>query len=348
VDDAVRDAVRDAVGGAVDGAVRGAVDDAVRGAVDDAVRDAVRDAVGGAVDGAVRGAVDDAVRGAVDDAVRGAVDGAVGDRAIRQAVSSAISRMWTNYLGGQFWVSGWWWGTAFTSFFREVCGLELSGDLWERGRAYENIAESACWWYPHRDFVMACERPTAIHRELVNPNVTRGWGSHRLHSNEGPAVSWPDGWGVYAVHGVRLPFAKRHIVEAPHLITREEIDAEQNAEIRRVMIERYGADRYLLDSEAKIIQRDRFGLLYRKEVPDDEPIVMVRVLNSTPEPDGVMSRDEAIAIFGEAAHCVIGADPETRWKQYMLRCPPNIRTAHEAIAWSFNQSVDDYHPALET
>jgi len=61
-------------------------------------------------------------------------------------------------------------------FFREVCDLALGGDLWDRAKAYEATMESACWWWPHRDFVIVSERPTAIHRELVDPEKARGFG----------------------------------------------------------------------------------------------------------------------------------------------------------------------------
>src|SRR5574337_1198330 len=137
VDGAVRDAVDGAVSDAVRGAVSGAVGDAVRVAVDGGVRNAVRNAVSDAVDGGVRNAVDGAVDGGVRNAVDGAVDGAVGDRQIAQAVADVISRGWPYYIGGQLWVGGWWWGPAYTSFFREVAGLELTDDLWQRGLAYE-------------------------------------------------------------------------------------------------------------------------------------------------------------------------------------------------------------------
>lgn len=249
-------------------------------------------------------------------------------------------------MGGQFWVGGWWWGGAYTSFFREVCGLEPPAGLWERGLAYEATMEAACWWYPHSDFVLVCERPAAIHRDLARPGVDRGWGSHRLHNDAGPAVHWADGWGVYAVHGVRIPFKQRHIVDAPQTITAAEIEAERNAEIRRVMIDRYGPARYVADSGSIVVhelpadhamQGLRTARLLRKEVPDDEPLIYVDLLNSTPEPDGTV-------------------------KRYMLRVDPNAyggdaaRNAHAAAASTWRnadgslafQRWADYAPAKES
>jgi hypothetical protein len=339
-------AVRDAVGRAVDGAVGRAVGDAVRGAVDGAVRDAVGGAVRGAVDDAVGRAVRDAVRDAVDGAVRGAVGDAVRGEKILNQVFEAIQRGWMNYLGGQLWAGGWYWGGAFTSFFREKCGLELNGDLWERGKAFEATIESACWWYPHRDFVMVCERPTEIHRELTNPATPRGWGSHRLHNMSGPAIAWPDGWGVYAIHGVRLPFHLRHIVEDPKRITLAEISAESNAEIRRVMLERFGIERYMAESGATVVAELpdthpivglRGARLLRRDIPDDEPIIMVDCVNSSPEPDGTyrryMLRTDPTAYGGKASTDVLAAMAST-W-----------RNADGSLLF---KRPSDYSPIVET
>jgi hypothetical protein len=285
--------------------------------VGDAVGDAVRDAVRGAVGGAVRGAVGDAVGDAVRDAVR--------DAEIRKAVYDVIRRGWPQIMGGQLWVGGWYWGGAWTSFFREVCNLELPGDTWDRARAYEGTMESACWWWPHRRFVMVCERPAAIHRELTNPDVERGWGSHRLHSDEGPAVVFPDGWGVWSVHGVRVT---QQVVEAPETLAVAQILGEENAEVRRVMMERFGFDRLLEDSEAALVDADvdqyeRPRELWRLELADDEPLVMVSVVNATAEPDG-------------------------HFKSYTLRVPPDMASCQQAVAWTYGMSAEEYAPAVET
>ena len=112
----------------------------------------------------------------------------------------------------------------------------------------------------------------------------------------GPACAYPDGWEIYAVHGVRVP---EYIVMKPNEITTKAIDDEGNAEIRRIMIDRYGLSRYVTDSGAKTIHELpenyfvkglRTARLLVKEVRDDEPIVMLDMLNSTPEPDGTTKR----------------------------------------------------------
>jgi hypothetical protein len=71
------------------------------------------------------------------------------------------------------------------------------------------------------------------------------------------------------------------------------------------------------------IDEDEYGVLYRKSQALDEPIVVVRVLNPTPEPDGTN-------------------------KFYFLRVAPYITTARHAVAWTFDMDEQDYQPAKQS
>lgn len=185
----------------------------------------------------------------------------------------------------------------------------LGTDVSKLAPAFD-LTKSCGWAVLFWDWAFISARPEWIHRD------ERG----RLHCKSGAAVRYADGFSVFAIHGVRVP-AK--VVVAPESITIPEIESAGNAEVRRVMIERYGPERYLMDSEAKEIHRDDFGILYRKESTIDEPLVMVKVLNSTPEPDG-------------------------HFKDYFLRVPPTIERARQAVAWTFGKAENNYAPALQT
>ena len=197
---------------------------------------------------------------------------------------------------------------AFYRYFKEVLQLDdqtrkLAG-LWE-------LAQGAGWALPHANICWVSER----HNVLVRDD--RG----RLSNLAGPACAYPDGWAIYAVHGVRVP---ADVIEtAADKFTRERILEEPNAEIRRVLIERVGHERFLSLTEAKPIHDDRCGKLYRINLPNDEPIVLIEVVNSTPEPEGY-------------------------FKHYFLRVPPQIATAREAVAWTFGMKAQEYLPGVET
>ncbi len=172
------------------------------------------------------------------------------------------------------------------------------------------VARAAGWWWPYEKVVVLTDRPTALHRDNLG----------RLHHGEGPALSYPDGWGLHAWRGMPIPgdLAAR-LAE----LTVAEIQCEPNAEIRRVMLEHFGFDRYLRECNAVRVHEDECGVLWSVAMPRDEPLVMVEVINATPEPDG------------------------TR-RTYFLRVPPDTRTARGGVAWTFDLDEQEYAPMVQT
>lgn len=176
-------------------------------------------------------------------------------------------------------------------------------------RPLVDACEAGLWmWFVLSDTVFAVPRPEV--------HVRNG----RLHRADGPALAWPGGTRRWFWNGVEVP---RHVVEEPQRLTVRQVREERNVEVRRVMLERYGAERLLRDLEARPVHADDFGTLYRVDVPGDEPLALVRVVNATPEPDG--SR-----------------------KLYFLRVPPSMRTARQAVAWTFGLTEAQYLPRIET
>ena len=277
----------------------GAVGDAVDGAVGDAVDDAVDDAVSCAVDWAVYGAVSSAVGGAVYGAVRlsSSVVGVTADEIRAMAGRLGVGEFglrcakdaWRlEYLGAAW--SGW---AAYVSFFRSVVRLDtVDFSKWAH---MEDVVRHAGRVVMHADFCMVSDRPSIMRVDAEN----------RPHSDAGPYARWRDGTAIYRVHGVECP---AWVIEHPERITTEAIDAESNAEVRRVMIDKYGVARYLAEVGTVVSDgTDETGqplTLYRRAVPDDEPIVMLRMLNSTPDADG------------------------TR-RAYMRRVPPDLASADQ-------------------
>jgi hypothetical protein len=245
----------------------------------------------------------DGLLDAVDSAARSALLGIAQNPGIPLDGQTPSARQlahidpYLSVIEGQFLAGVYQWGGLQASILRDLSRLELPGDLWDRARTYEQTLQHACWWYPHRDFLMVCEHPKEIHRELRNPDVRRGPASHRLHRTDGPAAAWPDGWGIHVVHGVPVP---GWIIERPETITVGRIEQETNAEVRRVMLDRYGWARYVADCGAQVVDKVpadhaiaglRGARLLRKVLPGEpEPIVYLEMVNSTPEPDGTHRR----------------------------------------------------------
>jgi len=141
-----------------------------------------------------------------------------------------------------------------------------------------------------------------------------------LHNTDGPALAYPDGWSIYAVHGTRL---SEWIIEQPEKITPEKIREEANVEIRRVMLDKFGWENYLTTSDAELLSSDGWGDLFRIDIPSDEPLVMVKLINSTPDPSG-----------------------ET--KRYFMRVPPSTETAEAAVAWLGGFEVGEFEYVAES
>ena len=115
-----------------------------------------------------------------------------------------------------------------------------------------------------------------------------------------------------------------NLFENPGKITVQMIDAETNAERRRLMVDLFGAVRYIQESGAKLLHEDRFGKLYRKDQPGDEPLVFVEVLNRTPEPDGTFK------------HYWLPVNPELRpIRNGRIVGEPQELTAWNAVASTF-------------
>jgi len=201
---------------------------------------------------------------------------------------------------------------AWLCVFDPVCGVRAG--VAEVPRAalggLAAVARAAGWWWPFERIALVCERPSEAHRDDAG----------RLHRADGPAMSFPDGFALHAWHGMPVPSG---FGAAMASLDAGRIRAEENAELRRVMLEHYGFERYLKESNASAMHRDETGTLWRLALPGDEDLVMVQVVNSTPEPDG------------------------TR-RTYFLRVPPSVSRAREGVAWTFGVSEADYRPEKET
>jgi len=168
---------------------------------------------------------------------------------------------------------------------------------------------------------------------VAKPTLHREPGTQRLHHDTHAALE-SDVVNLYFWHGVMVP---PFVILRPDQITIARIDHEINAEVRRAMIERYrhgeeihGAAAFIRDAGGERLDHDeRYGTLWRRLIrgsrsaPPDEPIVMIEVVNRTREPDG-------------------------RFRHYWLRVPPTMRTAREAVAWTFNVPAERYAPEKET
>lgn len=210
-----------------------------------------------------------------------------------------------------------WWGSwdmywlLFFDFARQnMESVKYSEPNDSQVTAWLSLTRQAAAYEFRTGVCFVCEHPSRL-------SIDNQGNAHR---ENGPAMEFLDGWKVYAWHGRRVP---SEIIEHPERITVRQIEKEPNVEVRRIMMQRYGERKFFVDSGALEIHKDSFGILYRKDMEGDEPLVMVKVMNSTPEWDG--------------SH-----------KGYFIRVPPEITTAKAAVAWSFQLDSEEYDPKIET
>jgi len=194
---------------------------------------------------------------------------------------------------------------GFYEFFGEV--LEMKEEVAPVAGLIE-YAKYGGWAWLFTDVAIMTDRPAEIH---LDPEG-------RLHCETGMAFKWRDGTGDYVWHNVRVP---EKVIMEPEKITLEEIVGEKNAEIRRVMIERFGREKFIDLPGTKLVHSDEWGKLYH-HVIDGTTYAFVKVINSTPDPSGAV-------------------------KEYILRVNPDIKTAREAVA-STQPRIENFCPAEET
>lgn len=212
-------------------------------------------------------------------------------------------------LDGQF--QACWHG--YLAFLRDVCEIQIAGDLWDREEAYADAQNSVCCWWVHKDFVMVSNRPERIRLDA----------QRRLHSEDGMSIRFRDGFGLYHWHGVVVD---ERVVLRPQELTAQDALWEVDAEVRRVMIERMGMERFLSEANATCIHRHKRGDLFSVRMPPGR------------------LRSEADKVI----RIVRVTDPSTG-RIYFLRVPPSIKRADDAVAWTFGfKSRKQYQPIVET
>ncbi len=137
-------------------------------------------------------------------------------------------------------------------------------------------------------------------------------------------MNYPDGWQLHAWKGVVVP---GWIIECPWRLTAAVVDHPHSALVRRCMIDIMTPARFVAEGGAHCLSSDTAGKLWwRRWWNRYEDVwdawAAVEVVNGTEEPDG------------------------TR-KRYFLQVPPEMRTASQAVAWTYGLSEQQYAGLLQ-
>lgn len=188
---------------------------------------------------------------------------------------------------------------TFLQFGLECC-KKLEGLL--------ELAKHCGWWAPYDDLAILQDRPCELHVDEDG----------ELHNSTGPAIAYRSGYKQYFIHGVWVP---EKVVADPESITLEEIKNEENAEVKRLMREAYGVNRWLADVNAEVVHVDT--------VPVDSVLP-----NSSKVIKRALMRDKE-----EGTMWLVGSDGSTD-RVYTMQVPNDVRTCAEAHA-ALSGGVDD-------
>jgi hypothetical protein len=192
---------------------------------------------------------------------------------------------------------------CYCDFCINVLNCTYDEKIW---LAFQSLANYCGWILTFERFCFVCDRPRILSFDNQN----------RLHAEGAPAIQFADGYSLYAYHGIPLPekYGKIH----PNQWQASWLLEEQNAELRRVLIQGIGYSR--IASELGAIELDSFqeySLLKIDTDVDIEPIYMLKMI------------------------C-----PSTGYI-HVLRVPPNVNSAKEAIRW-VNWGIDPEEFAVQT
>jgi internalin A len=193
-----------------------------------------------------------------------------------------------------------------TELYISSLGVNISQKAQEILRCQKLLFEHCGWIFPFEKICFVCDRPRHLRFDSQN----------RLHAEGKPAIEFADGWKFYYYHGLRLPekYGKFH----PTQWQSQWILAEENAGVRRVLIQAIGYVRICQELSAKQIDSwQEYALLQIDNTWDLEQIYLLKM---TCPSTGLI---------------------------HALRVPPNLTSAREAIRW-VNWDIDPEEFSVQT
>ncbi|MEG4088243.1 leucine-rich repeat domain-containing protein [Microcoleus sp. Pol12B4] len=206
-----------------------------------------------------------------------------------------------------------------TEFFISTFGVTLDEKAQEIFRCKQQLFEDCGWILPFEKICLVCDRPLHLRFDSAN----------ELHAEGEPAIAFADGYSLYFHHGVKLPeeYGKVH----PDRWQAEWLLSEENAELRRLLIQRIGYDRICQELEVTELDSWQEYTLLSIEFDDD--------FDDDGNPKPVYLLKMTCPSTGHI---------------HALRVPPEVRsssraslTAQEAIRW-VNWDIDPEEFSVQT
>jgi hypothetical protein len=188
-------------------------------------------------------------------------------------------------------------------FYISVVNCVHNPRTWE---AYKLLVTQGSCIFAFEKICLLCDRPIKLSID----------SEERLHAQGQPAIEFADGFfRKYVYQGVEIPekYGRLH----PHQWQAQWLLEEENAEVRRLLIQVIGYDRICTQLQATQLDSEEEYTLLKIDDADVEPIYLLKMT------------------------C-----PSTGFI-HALRVPPNISSAREAIRW-VNWGIEPLEFAVQT
>lgn len=143
---------------------------------------------------------------------------------------------------------------------------------------------------------------------------------YTLHNETGPAVEWEDGATLWYHDGHDLGRVGRKIVTCPETLTAEDVATTDNQEVRRIILDTLGWDKYLAGSGAYVLDK-------RENEVDNTVEILVAIPRHPKE--APKSLTEALALTDR--RMVLAC--RSTGRKYCLNVSETINTCEEAQNW---------------
>ena len=215
----------------------------LRGSLRDSLSDSLSDSLGvslcDSLDDSLWDSLRDSLRVSLSDSLGVSLRGSLRDSLSDSLSDSLDDSLWdslSDSLDDSLWF---YWQQSYCAFIE---GGKIAGVKYDESKLsdYQLICKNLSFMLPYKEICI-----------VAAPPIYCEWSDNgEINSVDRAAVEYADGFKIYAIEGYRVP---EQVVLNPSSQTIEEINNEDNEEIKRIRIERYSWDKYLTESNASVV-----------------------------------------------------------------------------------------------
>jgi hypothetical protein len=154
-------------------------------------------------------------------------------------------------------------------------------------------------------------------------------------------MEFKDGWKVYAYHGTTVP---AQVIESPETITIKQIKDEDNAEVRRCMVERMGWSKFFELSEMKVLHSDtlksQFPRLHQSELVDNSDPAALNYIEGVEQAE--LLESSFLRDFEDRPLRFVKLECPSTGRQYIQRVAHDETRVYAAVGRSFGMTEEEY------